>query len=453
MPQTKHYDYFVIGTGPAGQTFAQAAAKAGHSVATCDPLPYGGACPNRGCDPKKVIFAAAHAMYSVKRLLGKGLASPPNLSWEQLQEWKHTFTDGIPEGTRKNLRQAGVECYEGKAEFTAPHELLIGGKHAVRARRVIIATGARPAPLDIPGKEHFLTSDGFLSMKDLPERMVIIGSGYIGSSFAQIATVLGCKVTVVASDDHPVDNFDSDLNDLLAEAARDHGVEFHFKCKVTAIEMRGKQDYVVKVEHEDGSTFTINTQRIIHCAGRVPNCDNLNLEAAGVAYGKKGIEVTDDLVTSVDGHYALGDCADSGLPLTPVASYESKLLREKLLEGHHRQIDYLPIPTVAFTIPPIASVGMTAKQAETSDKKLKINFEETTDWFSTRYVNGVVSAHKIIIDEEENVVVGAHLLGPEADEVINLFALAIHEKISVTKLRHMVWAYPTSGADIGKMLD
>ena len=452
MPDTLHYDYFVIGTGPAGQSFALEAAKAGHAVATCDYQAYGGACPNRGCDPKKVLYAAAYAMHSVKRLLGKGLASPPDLSWEQLQEWKSTFTDHIPEGTRENYAEAGVVCYDGKATFTAPNELLVNDDHRIHADRIIIATGARPAPLDIPGQEHYLTSDGFLSMRDLPERMVIIGSGYIGSSFAQIATVLGCKVTVIASDDNPVDAFDSDLNDLLTGAAEDYGVKFHFKSKAKKIERTGHESYLVHGETDAGETFTVTTQRVIHCAGRVPNADNLNLEAAGIEYGKKGIKVTDDLRTNVPGHYALGDCADSGLPLTPVASYETTLLQDKLLRGHTRKIDYFPIPTVAFTLPPIAAVGMTAEEAKASDKNITTLFEETTEWFTERHVNGLVSAFKIFIDADEDLILGAHLLGHEADEVINLFALAVHEKISVTKLKRMVWAYPTGGGDVTKML-
>ncbi len=450
--QQKSYDFFVLGSGPAGQSIAFSARRAGHSVGITDPLEYGGACPNRGCDPKKVLYAAAKAMTGVVRLQGKGFDTKPQVSWPDLQAWKRTFTDSIPEDSRRKLTAEGIECLEGKAVFTAAGKLQVGDNTAVSAKHVVIATGARPAPLDIPGKEHYLDSAGFLAMETLPERLLIIGSGYIGSSFAQISAMMGADVTVIASDDAPVENFDDDLNNLVIKAAEDHGITFHFNTKASGIEKTSEGKYTVTCQAKEGPDIKVTVDRVIHCAGRVPNVKDIGLEAAGITFSKAGIEVDRRLNTSVDHHYAIGDCADIGLPLTPVASYEARLLADNLFEGKNREVDYLPIPTVAFTLPPITAVGMTAKQAKEDARDLTIKFEDTTEWFTNRHTNASVAAYKIITDDKADLIVGAHILGDDADEVINLLALAINEKIPIQRLKHNVLAYPTAGADLKKML-
>lgn len=448
---TKTYDYFIIGTGPAGQSVASAAAQAGKTVGIADYQPYGGTCPLRGCDPKKVLLAAAKAMNVVDRLKGKGFGARPSFNWAELQQWKRSFTEKITPGTLKKFEEQGVDSLFGKARFTAPHELEVDGTR-VKADHVVIATGETPTPLDFPGADLLLTSDQFLDIDDLPESLIIVGGGYIGSEFAHLATVLGSKVTVIAAEGNLVDKFDRDLNTLMGKAARQRGMTLYFNSKANKIERTEDGQVAVSAEKEDGSTFTVIADRAFHCAGRVPNIEGLNLEAAGIDYGKKGIAVNDQLCTSVRAHYAIGDCNDAGLALTPVATQEAQMLVDNLLHSKDRRIDYYPIPTLAFTIPPIASVGMTAEEAEKSSKKLRINYEETTDWFATKHQNGLVSAHKIIIDETTDTVLGAHLFGPGADELVNLFALAIRAGTTTEALRSMVWGYPTVGGNIGSMV-
>jgi glutathione reductase (NADPH) len=448
---TKTYDYFIIGTGPAGQTVASAAAKAGKTVGIADYRPYGGTCPLRGCDPKKVLLAAAKAMNAVERLKGKGFGARPPLDWADLQEWKRSFTEKITPGTLDKFAEQGVECLFGKARFTAPYELEVDGTR-VKADHVIVATGQKPAPLDFPGADLLLTSDQFLDMDDLPESLIIVGGGYIGSEFAHIATVLGAKVTIIAAEENLVDNFDRDLNVLMGKAARERGMTIHFSSQAHKVERTEDNQVTVTAEKEDGTTFTVTADRAFHCAGRVPNIADLKLEAAGIKSGEKGIAVNNQLCTSVPAHYAIGDCNDAGLALTPVASKEAQVVVDNLLHGKNRKVDYSPIPTLAFTIPPIASVGMTAEEAGKSDKNLKINYEVTTSWFATKHQNGLVAAYKTIIDESTDTILGAHLLGAGADEMINLFALAIRKKITTSDLRRMVWGYPTVGGGIGSMV-
>ena len=449
---TKTYDFFILGTGPAGQSFALSARKKGHSVGITDPREYGGACPNRGCDPKKVLYAAAKAMVGAQRLCGKGIVKEPITSWPDLMAWKRTFTEPIPSSAKSKLVGEGVDCFDGAAKFTGPGRLKLEDGTQVEAKHVVIATGAKPAPLDIPGKQYYLDSEGFLEMEDLPKRLLIIGSGYIGSSFAQISATMGAEVTVIASDDSPVENFDKDLNDMVVKSAEAKGITFHFNTKAKAIAKMGDGALQVTCTPEEGDDYTVTVDRVIHCAGRVPNVKGIGLEAAGIKFGKQGIKVDDRMRTNVANHFAIGDCGDSGLPLTPVASYEARLLADNLLEGKDRTINYFPIPTVAFTLPPITAVGMTAEQAQDDPRDLKIKFEDTTDWFTNRHINAVTAGYKLIIDEAEDMVVGAHLLGDDADEAINLFAMAIHHKITITELQDMVFAYPTMANDLKKMI-
>jgi len=448
---TKIYDYFIIGTGPAGQTVASAAAEAGKSVGIADYQPYGGTCPLRGCDPKKVLHAAAKAMNATNRLVGKGFGARPPFDWSELQAWKRSFTEKITPGTLKKFEKQGVDSLFGKATFTAPHELVVAGTR-VRAEHIIIATGEKPAPLDFPGSDLLLTSDEFLDLDELPESMIIVGGGYIGAEFAHLATVLGARVTVIVSEASPLAKFDRDLNTLLAGAARDRGMTLHLSSRAIGVERTPDGRLSVRAEKEDGSSFTVTADRAFHCAGRIPNIEDLNLEAAGIDYGKKGIVVNNQLCTGVRAHYAVGDCSTGGLALTPVANQEAKIVVDNLLHGNNRGIDYDLIPTLAFTIPPIAAVGMTAEEADKSDENLRINYKITTDSFSTKHQNGIVSAHKIIIDADTETVLGAHLLGPGADEVINLFTLAIRQKVTTETLRQMIWGYPTKGGNIGSMV-
>ena len=247
-------------------------------------------------------------------------------------------------------------------------------------------------------------------------------------------------------------NFDDDLNSMVVESAEAHGITFHFSTKATAIEKNADGSLKVTCEPEQGAVHSVTVDRVIHCAGRVPNVKDIGLAEAGIDFDEKGIKVDKQCNTSAAKHYAVGDCANVGLPLTPVASYEARLLADNLFEGMDREVDYLPIPTVAFTLPPITAVGMTAKQAKEDPRDLKIRFEDTTEWFTNKHVNAKIAGYKLIIDEQADQVVGAHILGDDADEAINIFALAIHQKITITELKRMVYTYPSTVGDIKKML-
>ncbi len=448
----KEYDVVVVGAGSSGQNVALKAAAAGKSVVMTEGRDYGGTCPLRGCDPKLVLHAAAEAVYRVDLLRGKGFTAAPAFSWPDLMAWKRSFTEPLPPKSRKKMEESGIVVHDAYASFEDAHTLCFGGDVRVKGKTIVLATGMKPAPLDIPGAELMLTSDAFLDMDDLPAEMIIVGGGYIGSETAHICQALGCTVTLIVAGPVALDKFDEDLAALLLASDRRRGMNFHLESKAVAVRQAGKR-FEVDVEDQSGKRVTLTTDRIIHCAGRVPNLEELQLEKAGIDYDeKKGITVNAHLQTTLDHVYAIGDCADSGLPLTPVATYDAARLSEALFEGKSGKVDYYPIPTVAFCLPGIASVGMTAAEAKKSDRAIRVNFSDASDWFHPRHLNEPVFAYKVLIDEAEDVIVGAHLVGPGATELINLFYLAIRQRIPVAELSQLIFAYPTAASTLKSMI-
>lgn len=448
----KHtYDFFVIGTGSAGQKVATAAAKRGKSVGIAEYQPLGGTCSLRGCDPKLFLHAAAKAMDYIQHLRGKGFTSPPEFSWQDVQTYRDTYTDPIPERTQDKFDRLNIDAYRGVARFTGPGKLRVGEDVEIEAGRVIIASGGMPTPLGIQGEEFLQTSDDFLYMDELPEHVIIVGGGYIGSEFAHVARILGAEVTVIAQDNNPVSKFDRDLNSLLAKAAADRGMTLHFGCKAERVEKTSKGVRVF-AKQKDGSEVVVEGTKAFHCAGRAPNIDRLQLDNAGIEHSKKGIKVNSRLATNVPLHFALGDCTASGPDLTPVANREADILINNLFGDATAEVDYYPLPTVAYTLPPIGSVGMTAEEAEKSKKEYKINYAETTSEHHAYHKACPVAGYKMIIDPEKEVLVGAHLIGPGTEEMLNLFALAIYEETPISELRRRLWVYPSGGGKIGTMV-
>jgi len=208
----EHFDLFVVGTGTAGKGVAKDCAAAGMRVAIADNREYGGTCPNRGCDPKKVLVAATEVVQLTENLKGKGISSVPEINWKDLQKFKENFTDAIPAVTEKDLKKAGIAMYHQSPKFLDENTLSVEGK-TVTADKIVIATGNKPMELKIPGREHLLHSEDFLDLNELPEEIIFIGAGYIGMEFAQIAARCGSKVTVVEFGPRPLAPFEGDIVD------------------------------------------------------------------------------------------------------------------------------------------------------------------------------------------------------------------------------------------------
>ncbi|GIV78662.1 MAG: hypothetical protein KatS3mg050_3056 [Litorilinea sp.] len=448
---SQSFDLIVIGTGSAGSTVAHRCRQAGWSVAIVDSRPFGGTCALRGCDPKKVLVGAAHAADWVRRLQTEGIfTSDIHLDWPALMRFKRTFTDPVPANRLQSFRKAGIEPFQGRARFVDETAVQVGGE-TLQGRHVVIAAGARPATLGIPGEEHLATSTDFLALEHLPPRIIFVGGGYISFEFAHVAARAGAAVRILQRGEQPLKGFEPDLVARLVASSRNQGMEIHLHSEVQAIEKRG-DEYVVLVRQE-GTERTFQADLVVHGAGRVAEIDDLNLEAAGVAWERRGVTVNEYLQSvSNPAVYAAGDAAASGPPLTPVAGMEGGIVARNLLEGNRHTPRYQGIPSVVFTIPPLAGVGLTEPAARAQGHRFQVKQEDTSSWYSSRRVKLKETGFKVLLEEGSERILGAHLLGPEADEAINLFALAMRQELPASALREQIYAYPTAASDISYMV-
>jgi glutathione reductase (NADPH) len=465
-------DLLVLGTGSAAQSAAYPCREAGWSVAIVDCRPYGGTCQLRGCDPKKVLVGVSEALAASRRLEGKGIVAPDlRIAWPDLQRFKRTFTDPAPEQNEASFAAAGIQRYHGIAQFTGPTSIRVAGHHnstdtdqdtdELIGRHVVIATGAEPEHLGIPGEELLTTSEQFLNLEELPRRIVFVGGGYISFEFASVAARAGAQVHLIHRGMRPLRGFDPDLVDQLVASVRELGVDVQLGTTVEGVE-RGSHDssegqLVVRIRTAEGGAETseIEADLVIHGAGRVPEIDDLALDRAGITFDRRrGVRVNAYLQSVTNPWvYAAGDAADSGsLPLTPIASLEGGIVAQNLLHGNSHMPTYTGTPTVVYTIPPLARVGLLEREAREQGLRFQVHRADTSGWYSSHRVGVTHTGFKVLVEEGTERIVGAHLLGPHADEVINLFGLAMRADLPASALKDMPYAYPTSNSDVAYML-
>jgi len=365
--------------------------------------------------------------------------------------FKRTFTDNMPPRIEKGLEKAGVTVLHGSARFTGPDTAEIDGK-PYRAKHFHIATGARPMTLDIPGEEHLLTSTDFLEMPELPARLAFVGGGFIAMEFAHISKRAGAaEVTVLEMADRPLGNFDPDMVEMLVAATADLGVEVKTGAKVLEIRKTGAG---CEVDYQLASgPRTMACAAVVHATGRVPNIDELNLDAAGVEHSRKGIKVSAYMRTTNRAIFAAGDCAESGPNLTPVSANEGRIAGKNLLAGKdERAVDYPPIPSVVFTLPQAAMVGLSEAGARDKGLDFETHFEKTDGWYSSMRVGARWSGFKVLVENGSGKILGAHLLGPGAEEQITLFAMAMKAGLTANQIKGLIFAYPSYASDIGSMV-
>ncbi len=449
---TTTVDVIVLGTGTAAQTVAYTCREAGWSVAVVDYHPYGGTCQLRGCDPKKVLVGVSDLVDWSHRMQGKGVSAPSlSISWPDLIRFKRTFTDPVPEQNEQSFKQAGIITRHGRAHFIDRTSVRVGEETLV-GRHVVIATGACHATLGIPGEEHLTTSTQFLDLEELPRRIVFVGGGYIAFEFAHIAARAGAQVQVLHRGSRPLEKFDPDLVSLLMQASRELGIEVHVNRAVVAIERQG--DHLLVHARTGAQEHTVEADLVVHAAGRVPEIDRLHLETAGIAYEKDGVSVNEYLQSVTNpAVYAAGDAvASGGFPLTPVAGMQGGIVARNLLEGNRQTPNYTGIPSVVFTTPPLARVGLLEDAARAQGLRFTTHHEDTSGWYSSRRVALRHTAFKTLVEEGTERILGAHLLGLHTEEVINLFALAIRTGLRASDLKQMVYAYPTNASDVSYMI-
>jgi glutathione reductase (NADPH) len=444
------YDLIVIGTGTAAQVASGRVRKAGRSVAVIDHHPFGGSCALRGCDPKKMLVSGVEAIDMAHRMQGRGVAGELRIDWKELIAFKRSFTDPVPSKREQSFAAQGIDAFHGAARFTGPDTVAVDGR-PLKGRHILIASGARPAPLPFPGAEYLTLSDAFMELERLPERIVMVGGGYIAAEFSHIAARAGAKVTVLQRGERMLPRFEPELVAWLMEKFREIGVEVRTGNAVTAVERSGNA-YRVHTQTPDGEAV-VEGDLVVHAAGRVPDIEDLDLPAAGVAIENGRLRLNEYL-QSVSNPivYAAGDAAARGPPLTPVSSHDAKVVAANILEGNRHRPDYRGVPSVAFTLPPIAAVGLSEAEARKQNPKVRVNSAKVAGWYTARRVAETVYGYKTIVEEDNGRILGAHLVGPHVDEVINLFGLAIRHDLTADDLKATMFAYPTGASDLGSMI-
>jgi glutathione reductase (NADPH) len=450
---TKKFDLVAIGTGSGASAVAGTCRAAGWQVAIIDSRPFGGTCALRGCDPKKVLVGASEVIDWARRMKGKGInGDAVRIEWPELMRFKRSFTGPVPKHREESFAKAGISAFHGRARFVGPTAIQVGDD-VLEGRYVVVAAGAKPARLKIPGEDLLTTSDQFLELDTLPRRIVFVGGGYISFEFAHVAARAGAQATLLHRGPRPLVGFDPDLVDLLMQRTRDLGINVQLQTQVEGIE-KASGSLAVHASTA-GEKRRLEADMVVHGAGRVPEIDDLDLNAAGVEWDEgRGVKVNEYLQSvSNPAVYAAGDAAASGgLPLTPVASHDGQVVAANLLKGNHAKPNYLGVPTVVFTIPHLASVGLQERTAREQGLRFRTNHANTSGWYSSRRIGEKYSGYKVLVEEGSDRILGAHLLGSNSDELINIFGLAIRSGLRATDLKEAIYAYPTHASDVPYMV-
>ena len=438
----KTYDAIVIGSGVSGLSAAYGLKEAGKTVLVVEEDLWGGTCPNRGCDPKKVLLSAVEARNRVKQLSGKGFNEIPTANWEELQKFKRTFTDPVPESRKKQLAEAEIDHLSGTARFLDDSSIEVN-EEVFHADYFVLATGQRPTILPVEGKEYLKTSADFLSLPVLPKEIIFIGGGYIAFELATIANAAGSKVTIVHHNQRPLKEFEASLVEEAVHQMEASGIQFAFGVETQKIISEGTRYRLVGKETE------LVADMIFCATGRQPNTESLALEQANVVFDKHGIAVNDYLQTSNPKIFACGDIVSRKTPkLTPVATFEGNYVAKRITDATSAPIKYPIIPTIVYASPKLAEVGVTKSHASSSDQVVEMDL---TSWFTYHRVNEPVAKAELTFDQQ-NYLIGAAVISEQADELIDDLTLVINQKLTKKELDSYIMGYPTLASDLSYLL-
>ncbi|MEO9169899.1 MAG: NAD(P)/FAD-dependent oxidoreductase [Candidatus Baltobacteraceae bacterium] len=447
----KDFDLIVIGTGSAGTTVATRCRKAGWSVAIVDRQPFGGTCSLRGCDPKKVLVGIAQLVDWSERMHDRGVVTHRlQIDWAELMRFKRTFTDSVSKDRERAYAQNGISSFHGSARFVG-HSLISVGEDLLNAKNIVIASGAKPAPLHVSGEEHLATSTDFLELPSLPKRLIFVGGGFISFEFAHVAARAGADASILEREARVLAQFEDELVQRLVQATQERDIKICCSTTVTAIEKTGPEFVVHATRGKE--PLVLRADLVVHGGGRVADIDDLQLEVGGVTRVEAGVDVDEYLQsTSNPAVYAVGDCAaGGGAPLTPVAALEGDVVAENLLNGNKRTANFSGLASMVYALPPLAMVGLTEDVAREQGLKIRVQSGDSSQWYSSRRGGAKHSAYKIIFDECDKII-GAHLLGFDAEELANICSLAIRAKVTASALREVLFAYPTGASELEYML-
>lgn len=447
---SRHFDLVAIGGGSGGLATARRAARHGAKAAVIESGRLGGTCVNVGCVPKKVMWNASHMMDAVQRAADYGIAidGEPRLDWSMLKQRRDAYIERLNGIYGRNLEKDDVTLFRGHARFVEPHALLVG-QERITADHIVIATGGKPSVPRIPGAELGIDSDGFFAMESLPRRVAVVGAGYIAVELAGVLAGLGSDVSLVVRRDAPLREFDPLMQEGLLEALPQSGVNLVSGFVPAAVRGEAGQ---LRLEAEDGRSLD-DLAVVLWAIGRRANTDALGLDAAGVATDDRGNVPADEWqCTNVDGIYALGDITGR-VPLTPVAIAAGRRLADRLFGGMaERRLDYRNVPTVVFSHPPIGTVGLTEPEAREVHGEAVQVF--TTTFVAMDYAMGEHKPRnrmKLVTVGETQRVVGVHVIGVGADEMLQGFAVAVRMGATKADFDNTVAIHPTSAEELVTM--
>ena len=440
------FDLAVIGAGSGGIAMAIRAARLGARVAIIEPGPLGGTCVNVGCVPKKAMWIAAELAEAQQLARDVGFdIEPAALDWEAFVTQRSRYIANIHVSYRRRFAELGITLICERGRFLTPHRIG-AGEHEFSAAHVLIATGAQPQRLEIPGSDLGIDSDGFFKLRACPRKVAIVGSGYISVELAGVLRALGAEVSVFARGSRLLRSFDHELGDALAQAMRERGIDLAFD-RVTNSASKQAEGYRLRFANDaEASGF----DELIWATGRVPNTRELNLHSAGVVLDDNGFIVTDEWQnTSAPNIYAVGDVTGR-VALTPVAIAASRRLAERVFGGHaDARLDYANIATVVFSHPPLATVGLSEAAARDrhgdSVKVYRSSFRPMLAALAQREEKTLM---KLVCVGDEERVVGIHMIGTGVDEIVQGFAVALKMGARKADLDATVAIHPTSAEEL-----
>ncbi len=448
MSREPAFDLFIIGAGSGGVRAGRLAATRGARVAVAEDAALGGTCVNLGCIPKKLYSFAAHYADSFEEAHGFGwTVVPPAFDWATLKANRATEISRLNRIYGDLLTDAGATILRGRARIVGAKEVEVAGvRH--RAERIVVATGGWPVPPGVPGAERAISSNEIFDLERFPRRLVVVGGGYIASEFASIFNGLGAEVTQLYRGEQILRGFDDDIRHFVAAEMKKKGVDIRVGTTVAALEA-GREPASTRVVLGDGSEIEADT--VLYATGRAPNTAGLGLEAIGVALDLNGAVVVDERYrTNVEGIFAVGDVIDR-VQLTPVALAEAMALVDDLFGGSERTVDYMHIPTAVFTHPSIGTIGFSERDARARFEKIRVYRSEFKALRHTLSKSSERTLMKLVVDDANDRVVGLHMVGADAGETIQGFAVAMKAGATKAVFDATLGIHPTAAEEFVTM--
>ncbi len=449
---TKHYDYIAIGGGSGGIASINRAASYGKKCAIIEAKHIGGTCVNVGCVPKKVMWYGAHIADAIHKYAPDyGFDVTVNrFDFQTLIANRQAYIRRIHQSYQNVFAKNSVDVITGFAKLIDKHTIEVGGER-ITAEHILIATGGRPSRPDITGAELGIDSDGFFELTELPQRIAIVGAGYIAVEMAGVVNSLGAKTHLVVRGDKPLRKFDADIVDVLVDVMIKDGIELHTQANPQSLTKN--DDGSITITMVDGANLVVDC--VIWAIGRTPATDGIGLAEVGVAMNERGQIIVDEYQnTSVDGIYAVGDIIAGGIELTPVAVAAGRRLSERLFNNKpNEKLDYSLVPTVMFSHPPIGTIGMSEADARAKygDDAIKVYRSNFTPMYSAITAHREPCRMKLVCLGDDEKIIGLHGIGFGVDEMIQGFGVAIKMGATKADFDNTVAIHPTGAEEFVTM--